>query len=104
MVSAGVALATLLLAVQLGSRLGKSTQAIVTHFMGLIVASMGMQFVLNGMKVFLHIWCAGQEFARSPLPPIFTNLKVNLTINSLRPGVAFDNLIKALRNSGHSPK
>ena len=53
-VGAGVTLATLLLAVGVGSRLGRSTQAMVTRFMGLIVASMGMQFVLTGLKAFLH--------------------------------------------------
>jgi multiple antibiotic resistance protein len=51
-IGAGVTLATLLLTVQMGSRLGSSTQAIVTRFMGLIVASMGMQFVLAGLKAF----------------------------------------------------
>ena len=35
-------------------RLRRSTQAMVTRFMGLIVASMGMQFVLTGLKAFLH--------------------------------------------------
>jgi multiple antibiotic resistance protein len=53
-VGAGVTLAALLLAVGVGSRLGRSTQAMVTRFMGLIVASMGMQFVLTGLKAFLH--------------------------------------------------
>jgi MarC family membrane protein len=53
----GVALtfAALLLAIRLGSRPGGSTQAVVTRFMGLIVASMGMQFVLTGLKDFLHV-------------------------------------------------
>jgi multiple antibiotic resistance protein len=54
-IGAGVTLVTLLLASQLGSRLGRSTQAIVTRFMGLLVASMGMQFVLTGLKAFLRI-------------------------------------------------
>jgi small neutral amino acid transporter SnatA (MarC family) len=45
----------LLLAVGLGSHLGRGTQAVVTRFMGLIVASMGMQFVLTGLKEFLSI-------------------------------------------------
>jgi multiple antibiotic resistance protein len=54
-VGAGVTLAALLLAVQAGSRLGRSTQAMVTRFMGLIVASMGMQFVLTGLKEFLRL-------------------------------------------------
>jgi multiple antibiotic resistance protein len=53
-IGAGVTFAALLLAVQLGSRLGRSTQAIITRFMGLIVASMGMQFVLAGLKAFLR--------------------------------------------------
>jgi multiple antibiotic resistance protein len=53
-VGAAVTFAALLLAIGLGSRLGKSTQAMVTRFMGLIVASMGMQFVLTGLKAFLH--------------------------------------------------
>jgi MarC family membrane protein len=53
-VGAGVTLAALLLAIQAGSRLGRGTQAMVTRFMGLIVASMGLQFVLTGLKAFLH--------------------------------------------------
>ena len=53
-VGAAVTFAALLLAIGLGSRLGRSTQAMVTRFMGLIVASMGMQFVLTGLKAFLH--------------------------------------------------
>jgi multiple antibiotic resistance protein len=52
-IGAGVALAVLLLAVRMGSHVGRRTQAIVTRFMGLIVASMGMQFVLTGLKAFL---------------------------------------------------
>jgi multiple antibiotic resistance protein len=43
----------LLLTIRAGSRLDRSTQAFVTRFMGLIVASMGMQFVLAGLKAFL---------------------------------------------------
>jgi multiple antibiotic resistance protein len=43
----------LLLAIRAGSRLDRSKQAFVTRFMGLIVASMGMQFVLAGLKAFL---------------------------------------------------
>ena len=54
LVGAAVTLAALLLAIQVGSRLGRGTQAIVTRFMGLIVASMGMQFVLIGMKAFFY--------------------------------------------------
>ena len=54
-IGAGITFAVLLVAIQVGSRLGRSTQAIVTRFMGLIVASMGMQFVLEGLKAFLRI-------------------------------------------------
>ena len=54
-VGAALTFAVLLLAIRLGSRPGGGTQAIVTRFMGLIVASMGMQFVLTGLKDFLHI-------------------------------------------------
>jgi multiple antibiotic resistance protein len=43
----------LLLAIRAGSRLDRSTQAFVTRFMGLIVASMGIQIVLAGLKAFL---------------------------------------------------
>jgi multiple antibiotic resistance protein len=53
-VGAAVTLAALLLAIRVGSRLGRGTQAIVTRFMGLIVASMGMEFVLMGMKAFFY--------------------------------------------------
>jgi multiple antibiotic resistance protein len=53
-IGAGVTLAALLLAIQLGSRLGDGTQAIVTRFMGLVVASMGMQFVLVGLKAYFQ--------------------------------------------------
>src|ERR1044072_5791539 len=49
---AAVTLAVLLLAAQLGSHLNRGTQAVVTRFMGLIVAAMGMQFVLTGLKEF----------------------------------------------------
>jgi multiple antibiotic resistance protein len=52
-IGAGVTLAVLLLAIAVGSHLGGSTQGVVTRFMGLIVASMGMQFVLTGLKAFL---------------------------------------------------
>ena len=54
-IGAVVTFAALLLAVGLGSRLGRSTQAMITRFMGLIVASMGMQFVLTGLKAFLNL-------------------------------------------------
>jgi MarC family membrane protein len=53
-VGAGVTFCVLLLASQMGSRIGGSTQAIVTRFMGLIVTAMGMQFVLTGFKAFMH--------------------------------------------------
>jgi multiple antibiotic resistance protein len=52
-IGAGVTFAALLLAVGMGAHVGRRTQAIVTRFMGLIVASMGMQFVLTGLKAFL---------------------------------------------------
>jgi multiple antibiotic resistance protein len=44
--------AILLLSIHAESRVGQGTQAFVTRFMGLIVASMGMQFVLAGLKAF----------------------------------------------------
>jgi len=53
-VGAGVTFVALILAVRLGPRLGRGTQATVTRFMGLIVASMGMQFVLVGLKAFFE--------------------------------------------------
>ena len=49
---AGITFAVLLVAIAAGSHLGPGTQAIVTRFMGLIVTSMGMQFVLTGLKAF----------------------------------------------------
>jgi multiple antibiotic resistance protein len=51
-IGAGVTFAALLLAIGEGSRLGRHAQAMVTRFMGLIVASMGMQFALTGLKAF----------------------------------------------------
>jgi len=51
-IGAAVTFAVLLLVVRVGSRIGRNTQAMVTRFMGLIVASMGMQFVLTGLKAF----------------------------------------------------
>jgi len=51
-VGAGITFLTLLLAIDVGSQLNPNTSAIVTRFMGLIVASMGMQFVLTGLKEF----------------------------------------------------
>ena len=53
LVGAGVTLVVLLGAVRMASHVNRNTQAIVTRFMGLIVASMGMQFVLAGLKAFL---------------------------------------------------
>jgi MarC family membrane protein len=49
-VGTGATFAALILAVRLGPRLGRGTQATITRFMGLIVASMGMQFVLVSLK------------------------------------------------------
>lgn len=54
-IGAAATFVALLLAIQMGSHLGRGAQAIVTRFMGLIVASMGMQFVLEGLKTFLRI-------------------------------------------------
>jgi multiple antibiotic resistance protein len=51
-IGAGVTLAVLLLSIAAGAHLRHGTQAVVTRFMGLVVASMGMQFVLTGMKAF----------------------------------------------------
>jgi multiple antibiotic resistance protein len=51
-IGAAATLAVLLLSVKLGSHLNRGTQAVVTRFMGLIVAAMGMQFVLTGLKAF----------------------------------------------------
>ncbi len=53
-VGAAVTFAALLLAIQAGGRLGESAETGVTRFMGLIVASMGMQFILEGLKAFLQ--------------------------------------------------
>jgi multiple antibiotic resistance protein len=54
-VGAGVTFTALLLAIGVGSRIGSCTQSTVTRFMGLVVASMGMQFVLTGMKEFFNL-------------------------------------------------
>src|SRR5262245_49557951 len=54
-VSAAITYSGLLVGIGVGSRLGGGTQAIVIRFMGLIVASMGMQFVLTGLKEFLSL-------------------------------------------------
>jgi multiple antibiotic resistance protein len=51
-IGAAVTFAALLLAIGASSYLGRGPQAIVTRFMGLIVAAMGMQFVLTGFKSF----------------------------------------------------
>lgn len=53
-VGTAVTFVALTLAVRLGPRLGRGTQATVTRFMGLIVSSMGMQFVLVGLKAFFE--------------------------------------------------
>ena len=53
-VGAGVTFVALILAVRLGPRLGRGTQATVTRFMGLIVSSMGMQFVLVSLKAWFE--------------------------------------------------
>ena len=50
LVGTAVTFVALILAVRLGPRLGRGTQATVTRFMGLIVSSMGMQFVLVSLK------------------------------------------------------
>jgi len=52
-IGTGVTFAVLLLAVGAEAHLGRGTQSIVTRCMGLIVASMGAQFVLTGLKAFL---------------------------------------------------
>jgi multiple antibiotic resistance protein len=54
-VGAAITFATLLLAIKFSAHAGPRTQAIVTRFMGLIVASMGMQFVLTSLKAFFHL-------------------------------------------------
>jgi multiple antibiotic resistance protein len=53
-VGAMVTFGVLLLVIEVGSRIGTSTQAAITRFMGLIVTSMGMQFVLAGLKAFMQ--------------------------------------------------
>jgi multiple antibiotic resistance protein len=54
LIGTGVTFLALLLAIRLGARIGRGAQAIVTRFMGLIVASMGMQFVLIGARAFFR--------------------------------------------------
>jgi multiple antibiotic resistance protein len=54
-VGAAATFAALLLTIGIGSRVGSGTQATITRFMGLIVASMGMQFVLTGLKEFFDL-------------------------------------------------
>jgi multiple antibiotic resistance protein len=51
-IGAAITFAALLFAIEVASRLGRKTQAVVTRFMGLIGAAMGMQFVLTGLKSF----------------------------------------------------
>ena len=53
-IGAAITFATLLLAIKFGAHAGPRMQAMVTRFMGLIVASMGMQFVLTSLKAFFH--------------------------------------------------
>ena len=54
LVGTAVTFVALILAVRLGPRLGRGTQATVTRFMGLIVSSMGMQFVLVSLKAWFE--------------------------------------------------
>ena len=54
-VGAGVTFTALLLAFGVGSRIGSGTQSTVARFMGLVVVSTGMQFVLTGMKEFFNL-------------------------------------------------
>jgi multiple antibiotic resistance protein len=51
-IGAAITFAALLFAIEVASCLGRKTQAVVTRFMGLIGAAMGMQFVLTGLKSF----------------------------------------------------
>jgi multiple antibiotic resistance protein len=53
-VGAVVTFAALLLAIRAGARLGHQVQDAITRFMGLIVASMGLQFILVGFKAFMQ--------------------------------------------------
>jgi multiple antibiotic resistance protein len=53
-IGAAVTFAALLAAIRAGARLGHGAQAGITRFMGLIVASMGMQFILVGLKAFMQ--------------------------------------------------
>jgi multiple antibiotic resistance protein len=54
LVGTSVTFVALILAVRLGPRLGRGSQATVTRFMGLIVSSMGMQFVLVSLKAWFE--------------------------------------------------
>ena len=54
-VGAGVTLGALLLVTRLGAHVNSNTQAVVTRFMGLIVTAMGMQFLLTGLREFMHL-------------------------------------------------
>ena len=52
-VGTGVTFVALMLALRLGPRLGRGTQATVTRFMASCI-SMGMQFVLVSLKAFFE--------------------------------------------------
>jgi multiple antibiotic resistance protein len=54
-IGTSVTFVVLLLAIRIGPYFNRGAQAVVTRFMGLIVASMGMQFVLAGLKAFLSL-------------------------------------------------
>jgi len=51
---AAVTFAALLFAIRAGARAGQEVEGGVTRFMGLIVASMGMQFIMVGLKAFMQ--------------------------------------------------
>ena len=53
-VGAAVTFIVLLIAIRAGSDIGQGTQDVVTRFMWLIVASMGVQFILTGFKAFMQ--------------------------------------------------
>jgi small neutral amino acid transporter SnatA (MarC family) len=53
-VGAAVTFAALLLAIRAGARVGQEAEGGVTRFMGLIVASMGIQFIMVGLKAFMR--------------------------------------------------
>ena len=54
-IGAGITFGALLLVSRLGTRVNRNTQAVVTRFMGLIVTAMGMQFLLTGLREFMHL-------------------------------------------------